>query len=759
MALLKSGSLVSNIIQKSSTYDQKVLDENIERLRKKSAHLKGEIYELVKQHYVNFESYVDTTVTLEQRVQELRSEYQRLTKYIEQDLNNKIAQSQEKRGEAESKLEETQSRILLVQHLVDIYHAIENSRVDIQSGKYVVAAKNLSGAATALSATAREGCDAQVFQTLKSEYALVLSDLNLQLLEEWQKFVSWHPRAVSSEPSLDMLSRVEVHIPIFANSAQEDNKREVVQAMRLVSSMGVWEQRVELFAQKLLKLVIRPLIVHGSLQAHQSHSKGMIVIRMSNVADSKETSIFQLYDTLLGIFSILNHVVVKEHEKAWLQMIGDIICCEMEELMIAHRLSTSIPRIRSELEEYEEVIKKTKEFENQLAKMGYIQDGKMQKMSEYAENVNIHFVSQKSQEMLVEARSILMQPIHNTVAIATVDPVDSLKQILPIDASNIFDDVPDELYKGEISLVSFIFPSCTISLSVQDFVFHLYRTLEECFSAASPSGAVQLFYVARNMVDLFCAVMPSYHRKTLSDLPRMAAVQYNNCMYLAHHLITLGHQFHSKLPPPLNSQTTTFIDQVPLVRQLGEECFLTEIKKQSACILDFLKSFGGFSGVSHDQHREVVRHLLQGALLHINKLSKVYLEVLPTPMHHKAVGELLETLVSEIIQLILSMEDIAADDATELHSILNVVMEKGSPSLLLTTEESASESVATYCKNWKKLKELAVVMNASLLKIVELWDSGKGQLAREFSVSEVRGLIKALFKNTERRAAALSKIV
>ena len=44
-------------------------------------------------------------------------------------------------------------------------------------------------------------------------------------------------------------------------------------------------------------------------------------------------------------------------------------------------------------------------------------------------------------------------------------------------------------------------------------------------------------------------------------------------MYLAHHLLTLGHQFRPKLPEPLNRGAATFVDLVSPMRTLGEKCF------------------------------------------------------------------------------------------------------------------------------------------------------------------------------------------
>ena len=53
----------------------------------------------------------------------------------------------------------------------------------------------------------------------------------------------------------------------------------------------------------------------------------------------------------------------------------------------------------------------------------------------------------------------------------------------------------------------------------------------------------------------------------------MSALHYNNCMYLAHHLLTLGHQFRPKLPEPLKRGAATFVDMVSPMRNLGEKCF------------------------------------------------------------------------------------------------------------------------------------------------------------------------------------------
>lgn len=61
-------------------------------------------------------------------------------------------------------------------------------------------------------------------------------------------------------------------------------------------------------------------------------------------------------------------------------------------------------------------------------------------------------------------------------------------------------------------------------------------------------------------------------------------------MYLAHHLLTLGHQFHSTLPPDVSA---TFVDLIPEIRALGTTSFLDQMNMQKAIIEKYLQAAGG----------------------------------------------------------------------------------------------------------------------------------------------------------------------
>ena len=766
MATFGGGSLVSNILQKSSFIDERVIDDSVQKLTKKSNQLKGEIYEILKQNYVEFQSYVDSTMSLEQKLQEATAEYRRLSVRIEQEVKGRILRSADKRQEIEAKLQGTQKKIDFVQGLVSVYQCLEASKVDLQSEKYSSAAVHLNKTTEFLEKIGKSGCDAKVFRALKSELALAISSLSLKLQEEWSRFVIWNPKVIPENPNLTAVLSVELRVPARSGSLAVCFD-EVITAMRSLTTLGVWSQKIGSFGKRLLKLVVAPLIMNPGLKTSRTQEKGVSILRFMKTEDvDLHGHVRGVYGSLGAVFTMVREVVPSTYREEWMRGLGEVVSPEMSELVIKHCLAATVPKNPVELAKYSEIGAQTAEFEANLQKLGVLESD-FKQLSEYTEDVNTHFAAQKCQDLLVKARSILKKPIHNTVSITNAEVLASLSRLdvvpTPTGAAGTRSKTkksPASVSKGvDLSALTFAFPQCGISESVKEFVDLLYSTLEECCNTANPSTAVQLFYTTRNMVELFRAVLPSFHMSTITELPRIAVVQHNNCMYLAHHLITLGYQFHSRLPPPLNSEVATFIDQVPYVRQLGEECFLSEMRKQCNSILECLKSFEGFDDVSSDDKCESVYKGVRQAVLQVTKLSKVYADVLPVDIHHKAVGSLLNTLVTNVIDGILALEDIAADDATELHSLVNVILEKGPSALFLSAGPSETESVSTYCGNWLKLGKLATVLNAGLQEIVGLWDTGSGPLAQAFTPVELRGLIKALFQNTERRATALAKII
>ena len=114
----------------------------------------------------------------------------------------------------------------------------------------------------------------------------------------------------------------------------------------------------------------------------------------------------------------------------------------------------------------------------------------------------------------------------------------------------------------------------------------------------------------------------------------------------------------------------------------------------------------------------------------------------------------------EVTDSIIALEDISADDTKQLSRLLKTIADRAPELFEVPGDDKAVVSVEIQ-KNvtkWQRFKELDMILNASMIDIGDRWASGKGPLAVAFSANEVKQLIRALFQNTDRRAAMLAKI-
>ena len=123
-------------------------------------------------------------------------------------------------------------------------------------------------------------------------------------------------------------------------------------------------------------------------------------------------------------------------------------------------------------------------------------------------------------------------------------------------------------------------------------------------------------------------------------------------------------------------------------------------------------------------------------------------------------GSLLNSVIMEVTDSIIALEDISADDTKQLSRLLKTIADRAPELFEVPGDDKAVVSVEIQ-KNvtkWQRFKELDMILNASMIDIGDRWASGKGPLAVAFSANEVKQLIRALFQNTDRRAAMLAKI-
>ena len=748
-----AGSLVSSILNRATILDDVRLEESIQKVEKKCTDLREEILQFVKQNYDEFLDHAESTISNEQRVQEVLTEFQRLSSRVDGDLKSRLAKSIGKREEIEKQFNEIELKIKFVEKLVSVHKKLEQAKQDISSECYSTAATKIMEMTSSLNHIGQSGCDAKVFQSLKSELASVEKSLKYQLHEEWNKLIQWKPSMPTSE--LDSTAALDIQHVIVSNSAQFED---IIKSMKCMFTTGEWEGIVRRYAMKLLDAFVKPLLRTPGLKLVLDENESSNMLSFEKVDDVSVTT--SVVDGILTLLNAVHEIMPGSEKREWMALLGKTIEPELTPLVLKHVLSEQIPKTTSDREEFSQISSVMAAFEEKLKNLCIVEED-YSVLTDYTANVDTHVATQQCQDILSQARSLLLQPLHNTTRAGAKDMVLALEKLQistksgNVNSSQIEDtQISGSIQDLDISSLTFVFPSCEVSESINQLVTLLYDTLIKS-SLSSRNTAIQLYYTARDMIELFIAICTSYHQTSVSQLPRNAAIQHNNYMYVAHHLLTVGHQFHCRIP--VNG--LTFSDYVPRLRKLGEDCFLAEMDKQSSSILEFLQPFTSFFDISSNaEKQEEFDRAIRQAILHIYNLSKAYSEILPADVFKRCQCGLLNVLVTELISRTLQLVDIAVDDATVLHNIFQLQIIEKSPVALSLTQEQENQ-LPSLCTNWEKLKELVFVLQASQNDIVTRWGKGEGPLAKQFSVSEVKQLIRALFKNTERRSESLTKII
>ncbi|XP_008970012.1 centromere/kinetochore protein zw10 homolog isoform X2 [Pan paniscus] len=712
-------SFVTEVLAHSGRLEKEDLGTRISRLTRRVEEIKGEVCNMISKKYSEFLPSMQSAQGLITQVDKLSEDIDLLKSRIESEVRRDLHVSTGEFTDLKQQLERDSVVLSLLKQLQEFSTAIEEYNCALTEKKYVTGAQRLEEAQKCLKLLKSRKCfDLKILKSLSMELTIQKQNILYHLGEEWQKLIVWKFPPSKDTSSLESYLQTELHL--YTEQSHKEEKTPMPPISSVLLAFSVLGE------------------LHSKLKSFD--------LPLDTDLENEKTSTVPLAE-----------------------MLGDMIWEDLSECLIKNCLVYSIPTNSSKLQQYEEIIQSTEEFENALKEMRFLK-GDTTDLLKYARNINSHFANKKCQDVIVAARNLMTSEIHNTV------------KIIPDSKINVPElPTPDEDNKLEVQKVSntqyhevmnlepentldqhsFSLPTCRISESVKKLMELAYQTLLEA-TTSSDQCAVQLFYSVRNIFHLFHDVVPTYHKENLQKLPQLAAIHHNNCMYIAHHLLTLGHQFRLRLAPILCDGTATFVDLVPGFRRLGTECFLAQMRAQKGELLERLSSARNFSNMDDEENYSAASKAVRQVLHQLKRLGIVWQDVLPVNIYCKAMGTLLNTAISEVIGKITALEDISTEDGDRLYSLCKTVMDEGPQVFAPLSEESKNkkyqEEVPVYVPKWMPFKELMMMLQASLQEIGDRWADGKGPLAAAFSSSEVKALIRALFQNTERRAAALAKI-
>jgi len=432
------------------------------------------------------------------------------------------------------------------------------------------------------------------------------------------------------------------------------------------------------------------------------------------------------------------------------KLLSNYLLPQLTEIIIHNCLAKFIPEQTKELIQYQHIIELTSEFESKLESLGYIQED-ARPLSAYAKNVDEHFAHKKRKSLLSRARELMLNEDHNTVEIV------EYTERTPIDDHVVSTVVNDIVFDESIWRL----PKCRVRITTTKIMELAHEALEEaCHSTAA--GAENLYSGVRDMFDMFRSVVPIYHKYNFATVPQLALLFHNDCMYLAHHLLTLAHYYKPRLPEPLN-QRVTFVDMVPLFRSLGIEYFRSQMKKQEEMVKENLLSAGGLADTQKETRYNAVELSFKKVIHQLTILNKLWKDVMPQEMFNQSLGHIVSIIVDYLISELEKLQDISEKETIALEKLFKMLFHFEALFQLTWTEDRGTNSqtrqipITVYVPHWSKFKQLTELLGMSLVSIVELWNNDTLHSVG-FTKQEIISLIKAIFSDTEIRRERLKEL-
>ena len=233
-----------------------------------------------------------------------------------------------------------------------------------------------------------------------------------------------------------------------------------------------------------------------------------------------------------------------------------------------------------------------------------------------------------------------------------------------------------------------------------------------------------LFQSARDCLELFMAIVPFQFHDVLESIPRMAAVLYNDSIYIAHNCTLITHKYRHDLGKvdEVLQHTVGFADFIPRFRTLGDTCISRHINEQKNSVLALVHAVNiNTEGDEEDPKSLLVDSLsvrsgglregiLKGSLKladklsshvigirlstdgnnysqcndyerallirkHMEYLSNQWLNVLQDQVYSRLFGFLFDVTVGELMKPLLVAECIDTNAGTEINRIFKAMLQ------------------------------------------------------------------------------------
>ncbi|KAF7722133.1 Centromere/kinetochore protein zw10 [Apophysomyces ossiformis] len=409
-------------------------------------------------------------------------------------------------------------------------------------------------------------------------------------------------------------------------------------------------------------------------------------------------------------------------------LFGNLLLPETSQLLIQNWIAPSVPASSTDLVHFDRVAQVAEEFEHKCAHTYAMLSSEPESLlSGYTKKIDVHYAKKRQEKILLEARKIMLRKVYDTEN--AVEQIDHNQQSMT------------QHYQ--------------ITQTPRLLTVILASTIDEAFHLAGthPISAAKLINVVKDLLDLYRAMMSSFHRPRFFTYPASALVFRNDCYWLASQIVS----------DILSAETSQKFEELCFglqeaaqrLRELGDAWYNFVMAQRIQIIQSILDKANGFIGINDDRsHGQFYDQIVERVVEEIRVFGSTIRAVMDETLFLDLLGRVADSALARIIRDIEDLADIGAEEshmiATTLNSFAQLVGVFDLPG------RDANESfVSELVPNWQRFWLVKDILDMGLRDIMAAFHRGD---LYALDKNELVGLICALFKDTEFRETSIQEI-
>ncbi|CAJ2660974.1 unnamed protein product [Trifolium pratense] len=545
------------------------------------------------------------------------------------------------------------------------------------------------------------------------------------------------------------LNQIEVKYHLEVHNLSGIQLQMVLEAMEVV---GILEYGLAKVADLMIKYVITPFINRGQpLSFLEESDQDSAVLKIVPSPESKlEYLDGELLYSGIVLFIKFFYRSICFQNGSWIQTFGRLTWPRISELIISSFLSKVVPTDASKLPDFQKIIKCTSDFETALKELMFISsDDKDNRLSNFAENVEVHFAFKKKAEILAKARNLLLECDF------------SIPQEYTRDGSIWKNEGTSTLPSSHVVDLIFLSERCLVSKAAKQLMELIHQTLQDvCLS--STRVAVEFYHAARDAILLYEVVVPVKLERQLGGINQVAVLMHNDCLYLSQEILGFAFEYRTDFPSSMKEHAV-FADLAPRFLLLAEDILQRQVHLVIYNLKEAIDSADGFQNTHQMQQFESAKFSIDQVVFILEKVHIIWEPLLLPSTYRKSMCTVLESVFSRIARDILLIDDMAAEETLQLQRLIHLMLESlsslfeslatGDPN----SHEFSAESLENLIPSLRKIRKLSELLDMPLKSITASWEN-KELLSCGFTITEVEDFIKAIFADSPLRKDCLRRI-